>query len=237
MTLATLKTTCLLLLLLFTITGCSGGGSSSDYTSETTVKDEKQVVAGLVYGNTGKELSQITGEGSSALQIYTSIESGQYAITNYPVIIARENIFSATFTDGSSLYSVWSGVPTPVADVTVTYNQQGTLNPSFVNVSPDNFAARANINPITDLAYWYWLYDKQQSPYYYYQTSVFLFFMKRYNIPEQDAVHDYPSPELLSMFKEIQIKLSANKSEFSLINNSTGNTICTATFAQFPICN
>lgn len=238
MTRATLRKTGLLLLI-FIITGCAGGDSSSDYKSTTTVKDLPQVVAGLVYGNTGKQLSSITGEEASPLPIYTSIESGQYAIIDYPLrFIARENIFSATFSDGSSLYSVWSGVPTPLVDVTVTYNQQGTLNPSFVNVSPDNFAARANINPITDLAYWYWLYDNKQSPYGYnfYLTSVFLFFNRKYSIPWQNAVHDYPSPELLRLFTEIKIQMSTDATGFSLISNSTGNTICTATFAQFPIC-
>jgi len=49
-------------------------------------------------------------------------------------------------------------------------------------------------------------------------------------------VHDYPSPELLQMFNQIQIKLSDDASGFSLISNATGKTICTATFKQFPVC-
>jgi len=217
--------------------GCSGE-STSDYTNTTNVRERENVVAGLVYGYTGKTLSMVTGEKSSLLQIFTSIDSGQYAITNYSSeTVVKETIFYASFTDKSHLYSVWSGVPTPLADVTITFNQLGTINPSHVAVSPDNFAARANINPITDLAYWYWLYDNQQSPYYYYLTSVFLFFKDRYFLPEQDAVHDYPSPELLQLFNGIQVKLTADASGFSLISNATGKTLCTATFAQFPICN
>jgi hypothetical protein len=229
-------------LLLITLTGCSGDSTStSDYTRETTYKSEKQVVNGLVYGYTGKTLSGISG----APRLYTSFESGQYAIPGYskePTV--NESVLYASFTDGSGLYSVWSGLPAATADVTVTFDQEGLVSPSNVNVRPDNFESRANINPITDLAYWYWLYDNKQSPYgyYYYLTSVFQFFQGMYYIPEQNAVHDYPSPEMLQMFNEIQVKLSTDATEtnyvtgFSLINNATGNTICTSTFAQFPIC-
>jgi hypothetical protein len=226
-----------MLLLIFTA-GCSGA-STSDSTTTTTSFSKEQVVNGLVYGYTAKTLSEITGDQASPPQRYTSIYSGQYAITNYPVDYVKESIFYASFTDNSRLYSVWSGTPTATAAVTVTFHEQaaGSASPANVTVNPDNFAARANINPITDLAYWYWLYENKQSPYYYYMTSVFLFFKGRYFLPEQNAVHDYPSPELLQMFNEIQIKLSADTSGFSLINNSTGKIICTATFAQFPICN
>ena len=183
MTFSTLQKTCLFLLLIL-IAGCSGSGgtstTTSDYTSVTTYKDEKQVVAGLVYGYTGKTLSAVTGEKASVSQI--SKESGQYAISNYPASEAAENLFYASFTDGSRLYSVWSGKPTPAADVMVTFDKEGLVFPSNVNISPDNFEARANINPITDLAYWYWLYDNKQSPYgyYYYLTSVFQFFQGMY---------------------------------------------------------
>lgn len=235
MTFSTLLKTCSFLLFIL-LAGCSGDTTTSDYNRETTFKSEKQVVAGLVYGHTGKTLSAVSGEKASANQL--SIESGQYAIANYPAEPAvKEDIFSASFTDGSLLYSVWSGVPTPSADITVTFDEEGLFDPSNVNVSPDNFDARANINPITDLAYRYWLYDGKQSSYYYYLASVFLFFKGRYFIPEQNAVHDYPSPEILRMFAEIQVKISVDATGFSLISNATGQTICTATFAQFPICN
>lgn len=235
MTFSNLRNTALLLLYIIT-TGCSGD-ATSNYTRETTFKSEEQVVAGLVYGYTGKNLLAVTGEKAVARQLFTSPESGQYALDSYSAEPAKEHIFHASFSDGSSLHSVWSGVPTATADVTVTFEQLGRVNPSNVNVSPDNFEARANINPITDIAYWYWLYEGQQSPYYYYLTSVFLFFKARYYIPEQNAVHDYPSPELLRLFAEIRIEPSENTPGFSIISNATGNTLCTATFAQFPICN
>ena len=226
-----------LLILFFIIAGCSGD-STSETTTTITSPSNEQVVNGLVYGYTAKTLLGITGGQASPTRAYTSLESGQYAIINYPVALAVENIFFASFTDNSRLYSVWSGVPTATADITATFHEQtvGSIYPAYVNVSPDMFAARANINPITDLAYWYWIYDNRQSPYYYYQTSVFLFFKNKYSLPEQDAVHDYPSQELLQMFSEVQIKLFADASGFSLISNSTGKTICTATFAQFPVC-
>jgi hypothetical protein len=236
MTFPALRKTGLILLLIITA-GCSGDSMSDSSITITSFSKEK-VVNGLVYGYTAKTLSGITGAQASPPRAYTSIESGQYAITNYPDNYVSESIFYASFNDDSRLYSVWSGVPTPLADVEVTFNEPSTesINPASVTVSPDNFAARANINPITDLAYWYWLYEKKKSPYYYYLTSVFLFFKGRYFIPEQNAVHDYPSPELLNMLGAVQIKIADNAAGFSLVSNSTGKTICTATFAQFPIC-
>jgi len=225
-------------ILFMIIAGCSGDSTSETTTTITSPSNER-VVNGLVYGYTTKTLSGITGGQASPSRAFTSLDSGQYAINNYPAEHTTENIFYASFTDNSKLYSVWSGTPTATADIMATFHEQtvGSIYPANVNVNPDLFEARANINPITDLAYWYWLYDNRQSPYFYYQTSVFLFFKRKYSLPEQDAVHDYPSQELLQLFQEVQIKLFTDATGFSLISNTTGRTICTATFAQFPICN
>lgn len=231
------KISCLIIIAL-TI-GCSGE-STSEYKNTTTFNSKNQVVAGLVYGYGHRTIYSVTAiSGQNTLSpANMAPASGQFAITGYPSGYSAEgDLFYADFTDGTRLYSVWNGTPTPTADVTETYNQLNAPKPVHVTVSPDNFDARANINPITDLAYWYWQYDNKKHPYSDYLTSVFLFFRNYYSIPEQNAVHDYPSLKLSRLFNEIQIELLNNPPGFVLIDKSTDKEICTATFINFPICN
>jgi hypothetical protein len=226
---------CTVILLLSAAAGCSGA-PASNYEKKVTFLAKSQVVSGLIYGYGNRTVTTATAESSlTTFPTYMSIASGQYAMTNYPVEgFNNEVVFYATFSDNSRLYSVWSGTPTPTADVTLTYNDQEVATQATVN--PDFFNARANINPVTDLAFWFWLHDNRRSPYSDYLTRVFQFFQDLYFIPAQNAVHDYPGPELVNLLKTIQIKTAADISGFTLVNSATGKTICTATFNQFPAC-
>lgn len=238
MTFSTLRKICLPFLLVFVV-NCSGE-TTSDYNRTITFQSKNQVVQGLVYGYGGKSITGVTGSTASPPLEYTALHSGQFAIINYPLAGAdKDTVFYASFNDNSRLHSVWSGVPTPAAHVTVVFENDDpyAVVPAHVTVSPDKFEARANINPLTDLAYWYWQYDNRKSPYSYYLTSVFWFFNGMYFIPEQNLVHDYPSPQLTQLLDSIQIKIAPGATGFSLISNATGKTVCEATFAQFPICN
>ncbi|NVN98159.1 MAG: hypothetical protein HXX17_02470 [Geobacteraceae bacterium] len=198
---------------------------------------KSNVVTGLLYGYGARTPISITGEGQPSVSPtdYFSLITGRYAIADYKTYPPpNEHIFTASFSDNTRLYSVWSGIPTASADIETIFDQLGISSPSSLTVAPDIFNARANINPLTDLAYWYWLHENKQSPYYYYQTGVFLFFRQMYSLPEQDIVHDYPSPELKQLLDKIEIKTSA--SGFALIERASGITICQSTFALFPVC-
>jgi hypothetical protein len=227
----------------FTLTAGCSGESTSSYEAKTTFLSKNQIVAGLAAGYGDRTIAAVIANTglASLLPTYFATNSGQYAFTDYPPDRSPGgDIFYAVFTDGTRLYSVWSGKATPAANVTEISTQLNSDTPTNVTVSPDNFNARANINPITDLAYRYWLYEGQKSPYSDYLTKAFLFLQNEFDefsIPDQNAVHDYPSPALLHLFKEVQIKVATDAAGFSLVNSATGKTRCTGTFALFPVCN
>lgn len=227
------KITCLVILS-YIIVGCSG--SDKSYSKTTTYLGKTQVVSGLVYGYAPNALQDIETD-AAVTNKYLSKASGQFALAN---IVASQPgngiLFSARLSDNSHLHSVWYGASITIANIIVTIDQADALDPVSVAVSPDSSQARININPVTDLGYWFWRYDNLQSPYSDYVNMVFRFLMNNYGIPEQNALKDYPSPELLHFLDTIKIIVSDNAAGFMLVTKATGQTICTVDFAPFLVC-
>jgi len=220
--------------------GCSGSDFPGPNTSsiKTLYFGKKQVVSGTVRGNASKEIVEV----SSDLPM-CPVESFFYSSSNKFVLVGcsleKPNIgFSATLSDGSSLFSVWNGTASAVADVTVSEDISSSSAKYSLAVSPEDPAATININPVTNLAYWLWK-SNIKHPFDDYLGNVFLFLVSQfpaYNLPTQNAVTDNPSPELLHLLDDISIMVSDDKSGFTLTRKATGQTVCTGSFVTFPAC-
>jgi hypothetical protein len=223
--------------------GCSGsdfpGPNSS--TVKTTYFDKKQVVSGTVYGDASKKIVEVSDVPTRSSPAYFYSSSNRFVFVNYSSEKPNKgHEFRATLSDGSSLFSVWTGTESAVADVTVTEDRASSDIKYSLAVSPEEPAATVNINPVTNLAYWLWQFDNNKIlPFSDYLDKVFPFLMSQfpgYNLLPQNAVTDNPSPELLHLLDDISIKVSDDKSGFTLIRKATGQAVCTGLFATFPVC-
>lgn len=222
------------MLMLYFLAACSGVDTNS-YERIVTDKARQKVVSGAVYGHSAGRVASVTAPGVTIVSsVYLAPTSGQYAITLYDSP-GLEDLFVANLADGSQLYSVWSGGAQPIADVSSVYRTEGATEPVEIRVSPFNFSSRANISPLTNLAYRYWLYDGKLQSYYAYQTQVYYFFNGLYGIPAQDIVHDNPSPELQSLLATVEIQYLSTGDGFRLYNRVNQGS-CISYFKQFPIC-
>jgi hypothetical protein len=226
--------TCAVLLSCF-LTACSGVDTGS-YEKIVTDKARERVVSGAVYGHYADRVLSVTAPGVTIFSsVYLARTSGQYAITLYDSP-GFEDLFVANLANGSQLYSVWSGGAQSTADISSVYRSEGAIEPVEIRAHPFNFSSRVNISPLTDLAYRYWVFEgKKQGGYYSYQTAVFYFFKELYGIPEQDIVHDNPSPELQSLLATVEIQLLPSGDGFRLYNRVNYGS-CISYFKQFPIC-
>jgi hypothetical protein len=224
--------------------GCSGSDFTwpNSSTLKTTYLGNKQVVSGTVYGDASKNIVEIfavpTASTTVAKLLYSY--SNKFVFVNYSS--EKPNTgheFGATFSDGSSFFSVWNGTESPVADVTVTEDRSSTDIKYSLSVSPEEPAATVNINPVTNLAYWLWQHNKKIHPFSDYLDNVFLFLTSRfpaYALPLQNTVTDKPSPELLHLLNDIAITVLDNKNGFELTIKATGQSVCKGSFTTFPAC-
>ena len=218
-------------------TGCTEAPDTS--TMKIAHHDtNKKVVSGTVYGHSSKiiEVSDVA-TGLKPAFFYDSIN--KFAFVNYSSEKPNKgHEFSATLSDGSSMFSFWNGAETAVADVIVTENIKSSGTTFSLEVSPPEPAATVNINPVTNLAYWLWK-SNISHPFSDSLDNVFLFLTNRfpeYNLPAQSAVKDNPGAELLHLLDDISITVSDDRSRFTLTRNATVQTVCTGLIKTFPAC-
>lgn len=231
---------CLLTLVLVFLAACTGSDPSGKdaYTKSITYLGQQHVISGMVYGCQPRNLANVSAP-SGTWPTYISLSSGQFAYVNYvSETHGTADEFFAALSDGTLLFSVWSGSQTLSADITVTEHRTADTISHFLSVSPQETVATVNISPVTNLAYWLWKFDNQH-PFSDYRGSVFLFLKDQfpdYNLPAQNTVSDSPTPELLHLLDDVSISVANNHTGFTLSRKATGSLICTGAFATFPIC-
>jgi hypothetical protein len=222
--------------------GCSGSDFPGPNSGKikTTYFDKRQVISGTVYGDASKEIVEVSDVTTRATPTY--FYSNKFVFVDYPSEKPNNgHEFRAERSDGSSLFSVWNGTESAVADVTVTEDKSSSDIKYSLSVSPEEPAATVNINPVTNLAYWLWksnINNPVNNSFSYYLGNIFLFLMSQfplYNLPTQNTVTDKPSPELLHLLDDVSITVSDDKSGFTLTRKATGQTVYTGLFTNFPL--